>query len=122
MSCPQEAGQRRKRNTSPGAINLASATPANPRVTQARMLCCIFHKIDSANFPSITQVLNTAGMRIKTLDQVPHCPPTRLTMFEAYPDQGENCFRSIQTFTPNVAQNFLQRTYEFISVCCYKEG
>ena len=96
--------------------------------------CTSIANADDSNIPDVNSVaidIDGDGNIIygSIVDQLPRCPATmdlaaRLAgyIFEPFPEQGANCYRSLDRFTPSFTLNpSLRRVYQFASVCCYRQ-
>lgn len=115
MSCTRP--EERQANQSGGA--LANVVPANPDLQAVITRCNNLAEEDRSNIPDINNIRDSEG---RGLDQLPHCPPTKMqlqlsTLFLLFLEQAGDCYRSAVSFVPNRIS--LHRSYEFVSVCCY---
>ena len=111
-------GGRRKRQLDDGG--------ASGKIDHNRTiaLCGIYAITDDASIPDIFALRDMNGNNITSL---PPCPPTTdqigivSHIFEAFPTQPDNCFRSNSdnTFLPDPSRGSLHRPFIFVSVCCY---
>lgn len=123
MSCSSRSREDKRGICGDGIC--AFPLPTDPRLNRdARRQCSNFQLIDISN---IVRTYNAQGMLVDTLDQVPHCPPIRdlaliSTEFETFTAQGDDCFRSISFYEPDITHNQLHKHFKFVSVCCYSAG
>lgn len=89
-------------------------------------MCNSFANTDDSNINDTNSIIEN-GVEIRIVDRLPPCPAFRAQIdpspaFQQYPEQGENCFRSIKIYEPNFNENQgFMRLYEFVSVCCYNQ-
>lgn len=124
ISCtrqPLMPGTRSKRQT---MGNGGASGPVEANVL--RQLCGSISMTDSTSVPDINDLRDAGGNDISS--SLPPCPKTRdqiqlsSHIFDAFPLQEGNCYRSNSdnTFVP--VDSTIQRVYIFVSVCCYTDN
>lgn len=110
--------RRRKRQQIENDGSLVNEMPANEEIQMNINICL------NLDLPEINMIRDGNGDIVNLLNVLPRCPRlqnevNRRTEFVVF-EEGNDCFRSTPSFTPNFERNpqFVE-TVEFVSVCCY---